>query len=34
VRKDEKTAANGGAFIAKWDPPVERHRVHRIQPGG
>jgi hypothetical protein len=32
MRKAEKAAANGGAFIPRWDPPVERHRVHRTQP--
>jgi hypothetical protein len=32
VREDEKTAANDRAFIPKWDPPVERHCVHRTQP--
>src|SRR3954467_13683432 len=30
MRKGEKTAANSGAFIAKGDPPVERHRVHLL----
>ena len=32
VRKGEQAAADGGAVIAKWDPPLERHCVHRNQP--
>ena len=31
MRKGEQAAADGGAVIAKWDPPLERHCVHRIR---
>ena len=31
VREGEQAAADGGAVIAKWDPPLERHCVHRIR---